>query len=201
MRTSQATISNSKGLTLIEIIVVMAIIAIFTVIALPRFQNKLSLHIKKHARMLSGTIRFLYTQAALKNVTYRLHYDFANQTYSVEKSSDAVRLTSTDDSKTNWNDEGSLTQEKKTGPKFTEDKELLKKPVQLQKSIKFKDIKTELSKDPITEGHAYTHFFPSGYVEQTRIRLESETGDIYTIIVEPLTGRAKVYPYDIEAKP
>ena len=197
MRTSQATISNSKGLTLIEIIVVMAIIAIFTVIALPRFQNKLSLHIKKHARMLSGTIRFLYTQAALKNVTYRLHYDFANQTYSVEKSSDKVRLTSTEESpRTRWNDE-----EKKTGPKFIEDKELLKKPVQLQKRIKFKDIKTELSKDPITEGHAYTHFFPSGYVEQTRIRLESESGDIYTIIVEPLTGRAKVYPYDIEAKP
>ncbi|MBI3017955.1 MAG: prepilin-type N-terminal cleavage/methylation domain-containing protein [Deltaproteobacteria bacterium] len=191
MRTSQATTFNSKGLTLIEIIVVMAIIAIFTVIALPRFQNKLSLHIKKQARMLSGTIRFLYTQAALKNVTYRLHYDFANRTYFVEKSSDAVRLTS----------EGSLTQEKKTGPKFTEDKELLKKHVQLQKRIKFKDIKTELSKDLITEGHAYTHFFPSGYVEQTQIRLESEIGDIYTIVVEPLTGRAKVYPYDIEAKP
>ncbi|MBI2645993.1 MAG: prepilin-type N-terminal cleavage/methylation domain-containing protein [Deltaproteobacteria bacterium] len=196
MRTSQATTFNSKGLTLIEIIVVMAIIAIFTVIALPRFQNKLSLHIKKQARMLSGTIRFLYTQAALKNVTYRLHYDLANRTYFVEKSSDAVRLTS-EGSLT----QGSLTQEKKTGPKFTEDKELLKKPVQLQKRIKFKDIKTELSKDLITEGHAYTHFFPSGYVEQTQIRLESEIGDIYTIVVEPLTGRAKVYPYDIEAKP
>ena len=199
MRTSQATISDpyrlSRGLTLIEIIVVMAIIAIFTVIALPRFQNKLSLHIKKQARMLSGTIRFLYTQAAIKNVTYRLHYDLKNQTYSVEKSSDAVRLTSTDESKTRWNEE------KKTGPKFTEDKELLKKPVQLQKRIKFKDIKTELSKDPITEGDAYTHFFPSGYVEQTRIRLESEAGDVYTIEVQPLTGLAKVYPYDREAKP
>ncbi len=177
----------------------MAIIAIFTVIALPRFQNKLSLHIKKHARMLSGTIRFLYTQAAIKNVTYRLHYDLTNQTYSVEKSSDAIRLTSPEDSQTKWTqwDED----EKKEEPKFTEDKELLKKPVQLQKRIKFKDIKTELSQSPITEGHAYTHFFPSGYVEQTRIRLESETGDVYTIEVQPLTGLAKIYPYDIEAKP
>lgn len=173
----------------------MTIIAIFTVIALPRFQNKLKLHIKKQARMLSGTIRFLYTQAAIKNITYRLHYDLTNQTYSVEKSQDSVRLPSPDDFKTRWDEE------KKIGTKFTEDKELLKKPVRLQKRIKFKDIKTELSKDPITEGHAYTHFFPSGYVEPTRIRLESATGDVYTIIVEPLTGLAKVYPYDIEAKP
>ena len=195
MQTSQATIFN-RGLTLIEIIVVMSIIAIFTVIAIPRFQSKLSLHIKKQARMLSGTIRFLYTQAAIKNVTYRLHYDLTNQTYWVEKSSEAVRLTSADElHKTKWDEE------KKTEPKFTEDKDLLKKPVQLQKRIKFKDIKTELSSDPITEGHAYTHFFPSGYVEQTRIRLESETGDVYTIEVQPLTGLAKVYPYDVETKP
>ncbi|MBI3019080.1 MAG: prepilin-type N-terminal cleavage/methylation domain-containing protein [Deltaproteobacteria bacterium] len=199
MRTSQAAISNShghsQGLTLIEIIVVMAIIAIFTVIALPRFQNKLKLHIKKQARMLSGTIRFLYNQSAIKNATYRLHYDLANQTYSVEKSLDTVRLTSPEESKDLWDEE------KKTGPKFTEDKEHLKKPVQLEKRIKFKDIKTEISKDPVTEGHAYTHFFPSGYVEQTRIRLESEAGDIYTIVVQPLTGIAKIYPYDSEAKP
>ncbi len=184
-----------KGITLIEILVAMAIIAIFTVIAIPRFQDKLKLNLKKQARMLSGTIRFLYNQAAIKNVTYRLNYDLTNQTYSVEKSSEAVRLTSPEESRSKWDEE------KKTGPKFTEDKELLKKPVQLQKRIKFKDIKTEISKEPITEGHAYTHFFPSGYAEQTRIRLESETGDIYTIVVQPLTGLAKIYPYDIEAKP
>jgi len=190
--TSQATINNKKAFTLIELIIVMAVMTLFVTMAMPRFRDKLDLDLKRQARMLSGTIRFLYNQAAVKNKTYRLHYDLDKQTYWVESSAKHIRLSETTHSKSPWD------KDEKPKSSFTEDKEFLKKPVELRKKIKFKDIKTEASSLPITSGAAYTHFFPHGYAEQTQIRLETEKGKIFTIVVQPLTGMAKVYDHDLK---
>lgn len=193
MRTFPATISNHRGITLLEILVVIVLIATFITFAVPRFESTLDLHLKKQARMLSGTIQFLYSQAALKHQTYRLHYDLDNHQYWVETSTEKIELSSHEESTPYLKEK-----DQKKRPKFEKDITLLKKPVQLDTNIRFKDIKTEAQDLPISHGHAYTHFFPHGYAEQTRIRLESEKGNIYTILVNSLTGGAKVYDHDVE---
>ncbi len=169
----------------------MAIMAMFVVFAVPRTRDKLDMNLKKQARMLSGSIRFLYDQAAVKNKIYRLHYDLENQEYWVEKS---------EEKKLPSSNEHDNRDKKPKESKWDEDKDLLKKHVKLEKHLKFRDIKTPQSKDPVTSGEAYTHFFPSGLTEETQIRLESDTGHVYTIVVNPLTGAAKIYSYDIEEK-
>lgn len=193
MRISQATTSNQNGFTLIEIIIVLTIIALFATVVIPRFRDTLDLELKKEARILSGSIRFLYQQAVVKHKTYRLHYDLDNGAYSVESSSKNVYLTSQEKKK-------SIFEEKKAPSTFQEDKELFKKPQELRKKIKFKEIQTEESHAAITSGSAYTHFFPMGYAEKTKIKLETTRGNIYTLVVQPLTGSTKIYTYDIDNK-
>lgn len=186
--------ANHKGFTLLEILVVIILIASFVGFALPRFQNRLELHLKKQARMLSTTIQYLYNQAALKNITYRLHYDLDEHQYWIESSKEKIELST--ESEEEKNDFFRIKDKDTPSTKFKSDRDLLKKPVHLEKRIHFLDIKTEAREEPITSGHAYTHFFPHGYAEETKIRIKSEDGKIYTISVSPLTGNARVYDYD-----
>lgn len=162
---------NDSGLTLIEILIVLVLIATFTTLALPRLRSNLNLNLKKQARVLAGTIQFLYTQATVKNQIYRLHYDLDEHKYWIESSSSAE--------------------------KFEIDKSVIKKPVQFEKKIRFKEVRASGKGEPITRGDAYTHFFPHGYAEKSAIKLQSETGQVFTIVVHPLTGRAKVYDRDL----
>jgi len=163
--------TSKSGLTLIEILIVLVLIATFTTLALPRIRSNLNLNLKKQARVLAGTIQFLYSQATVKNQIYRLHYDLDEHKYWIESSTDK---------------------------KFEIDKSVIKKPVQLEKKIRFKEIRARAKTEPITQGDAYTHFFPHGFAERTEIKLQSESGNIFTIVVNPLTGRAKVYDRDLE---
>ncbi len=181
-------------MTLIEILIVVALIAAFTTFALPRLRSNLNLNLKKQARLLSGTVQFLYNQAAVKNQVYRLHYDLDNHKYWIESSTDKVFFKTEEDEKRNQRER------KPPTAKFQIDTTTIKKPVQLEKKIRFKDIRTQAKSEPIRSGDAYTHFFPHGYAERSEIRLQSATGQVFTIVVNPLTGRAKVYDRDLEAK-
>lgn len=196
MQTSRATICNQKGFTLIEIIVVMAMLVMFATMAMPRMRDKMDLNLKKRARMISAAMQYVYNQAAFKNETYRLHFDLDKQTYAIEVAQGTVHL------EKDLETRRKSTFEKKEEPKakFAPDTSMIKKPIELEKGLKFKDVKTEAKSFAITSGHAYTHFFPFGYAEKTQIRLESEKGTVYSIVVNPLTGSAKVYDYDIEEK-
>lgn len=168
--------------------------ATFVTLALPRLRSNLNLNLKKQARVLSGTIQFLYNQAVVKNRIYRLHYDLNQQQYWIESSTDIVLFKTAE----------GVERDRKMGKetptaKFEVDKSVIKKPVQLEKKIRFKEVHTQARKNPITEGHAYTHFFPHGYAERSQIKLQSDTGKVFTIVVHPLTGRAKVYDRDVDA--
>ncbi|MEK7791303.1 MAG: type II secretion system protein [Deltaproteobacteria bacterium] len=188
------TYKPQAGMTLIEILIVVALIAAFTTFALPRLRSNLNLNLKKQARLLSGTVQFLYNQAAVKNQVYRLHYDLDNHKYWIESSTDKVFFKTEEDEKRNQRER------KPPTAKFQIDTTTIKKPVQLEKKIRFKDIRTQAKSEPIRSGDAYTHFFPHGYAERSEIRLQSATGQVFTIVVNPLTGRAKVYDRDLEAK-
>ena len=181
-------------MTLIEILIVLVLIVTFTTLALPRLRSNLNLNLKKQARLLSGTIQFLYNQATVKNQVYRLHYDLDNHKYWIESSETKILF------KTEEEEERNRKEKKPPTAKFQIDTSTIKKPVQLEKKIRFKDIRTQAKSEPITSGDAYTHFFPHGYAERSEIRIQSDTGSVFTIVVNPLTGRAKVYDRDLEEK-
>lgn len=72
------------GVTLLEIMVVMAILAVVMALAIPAVSNTLALQQTGFSNELANTYRFLRDEAAMRNVTFRIVYDLDQQTYTIE---------------------------------------------------------------------------------------------------------------------
>lgn len=75
---------SRSGMTLIEIIVVVALIAVVTGIALPSLSAVFDLEQRGAARDLAMTYKFLLNEAAMRNVTFRIGYNLDDNTYQIE---------------------------------------------------------------------------------------------------------------------
>ena len=161
------TWKSEDGFTLIELSMVLIIIGIISVFAVPRFKGLLwHGDVKAAARRLSATIRYTYNQTAMTRERHRLNYDLDARRY--------------------W-----ITIREPDG-EFVEEDSTLAKNTLLPDRVKFKDIVTPREGEVI-HGTAYTGFTPNGLVESTVIHLENEDEKVYTLIIQPLTGRVKVY--------
>jgi len=75
---------NQKGLTLIEMLVVMGLIGIICAIAVPNIPVMLrSYRLRAAANELASTLQFARLTAISQNANSVLAFDMANQTYSV----------------------------------------------------------------------------------------------------------------------
>jgi len=76
---------NQKGVTLIELIVVMVIIAIGAALATPNIGGWLTNYrLKSATRDLASTLRLAQIKAVSGNTTYRVVFDTANNSYIMQ---------------------------------------------------------------------------------------------------------------------
>jgi prepilin-type N-terminal cleavage/methylation domain-containing protein len=73
-----------RGLTLIEIMVVMAIIAIVLAVGMPAISGVLALQQQSAITELSKTYVWLIDEAAMRNTTFRIAYNLDRNTWKVE---------------------------------------------------------------------------------------------------------------------
>jgi hypothetical protein len=73
-------------------------------------------------------------------------------------------------------------------------KNIVARKVKLARGIKIIGVTTPRMKAPIRGGRAYVYFFPQGHSEPAIIHLGDADEDFYSVVLHPLTGRAKVYP-------
>lgn len=86
------TARRSAGLTLLEVIVVVFLIALAFGIGVPSFNTLTHARLKKSSTQMAATIRYLYNQAALKGLCMRMVFDLRNDTFHVEASTDGECL-------------------------------------------------------------------------------------------------------------
>jgi prepilin-type N-terminal cleavage/methylation domain-containing protein len=155
---------NSRGFTLLELVVVLFIVALFATLVVPRIGAFLS-HgdTNKAIRQIRGMVRYLAGMSASTRTPYRLHYDLDEGLCWVSRQGE----------------EGV----------FIEEQESLTRPLHLPKGVRFKDISTP--RGVSKEGEAYTDFSPTGWVEHTLIHMEGNS--MVTLKLVPLTGEVKVY--------
>jgi len=153
-----------RAFTLLELVVVLFLITLFTTIAIPRIQLFVS-HgdTNKAIRQIRGTARYLAGMSSSTRIRYRLNYDLSQGICWV----------------TRENDQGD----------FTEEKEVLTRLLKLPQGVTFKDVITP--RGVHMEGTAYTEFFPTGWIEDTMIHLEGK--DMISLELLPLTGEVRVY--------
>ncbi len=75
---------SQKGFTMIELLVVTILVSALVYIAVPRLRSSTDFNIKSASRSLTGTIKYLYNEAAFKKEMYRLVFDVDRDEYWVE---------------------------------------------------------------------------------------------------------------------
>lgn len=162
---------RERGFTLIELSVVLLVLAVLLAFVTPRFRDLTEYEIKSSSRRLGGTIKYLFNEAAIRHVHYRLNYDLKKGEYWVTY----------------------LDEEKE----FKEDPSILSSRVRLPTNIHFEDIVTQHG-GKVYEGETFTQFFPIGWVEETIIHLGDTRERHYSLLVMPLTGKVRIYGRYVE---
>jgi general secretion pathway protein H len=210
--------SSERGLSLIEILIVMAIMAIVTGAAVGGTMQLPSSRLKRTATMLASAVKVAYTRATATSRSLRLVLDLEGQKIWLEESDAPMLVRSADPSGTGGADP--LTQAEQAA--LAEGAQIVKGPPvarprfhaieaygfgeleagkggkPLQRGIAFRSVQTTHDDVPRTSGRAYLYFWPGGRTELASIQLriqnsESESQEL-TVLVAPLTGKVAIKP-------
>lgn len=195
--------NREAGFSLIELLIVVAILGLVAVVAIPSISNTFRFSVQSTARELATLIKETSNAAQITGKMYRVVYDIKNDQYWAESSNEQTLLKSEESEaiereRSHIFDKPEDDKKKKGG--FNQDPILTKKKRTLPIGVKFKDVYTEQSEEPITEGLAYTHIFPQGMTEKSLVHIEDNSKNQISLIVSNLLGRCAVEGRFIEAK-
>lgn len=188
----------SSGFTLIELMVVVALIALISVMALPSISSYFQVSLNSSTRELASTIREAYNSTLITGELHRVAYDLKKGEYWVEKGPNTAVLETKESREREERRKrlrfgGKLVEDK---PSFSMDKTVTSKKKSLPRGVSFEDVVTEQTREPQTAesaGTAYTHIFPNGLTEQTIVHLTDSSKHHSSLSITPLLGRSDVY--------
>jgi type II secretion system protein H len=184
-----------QGFTLIELLVVIALIGLITFVSLPSISSAFKVSLDSATRELASTVKEAYNSAMITGKVHRVAYDLKEGQFWVESGPATALLdTQTSAEKKRRRERFTFLKEDKGEPvpEFNLDKSVTRKKRDLPRGVKFTDLVTEQSEEPLLEGTGYTHIFPSGITERTLIHLEDNQKHQISLVIETLTGRTRL---------
>ncbi|MDP2309069.1 MAG: prepilin-type N-terminal cleavage/methylation domain-containing protein [Pseudomonadota bacterium] len=208
-----------QGISLIEIMVVIAIMAIVLGIGVPSLAAIFDLQQRSAARELAMTYSFLVNEAAMRNVTFRIAYNLDAGTYRIEvgdpdtlvfsdpASRAAYEADRERDLKKFSKKEEAEAEEQPdaldrfaglTSPGFESNVELPSNSMfAYVYTPQYDEPQTPSEEPPETEAEqkiVYSYVFANGVSEHTVVRIVSidDPEDGYTVEVEPLSGKVSM---------
>ncbi len=183
---------NNRGMTLIEIMIVLVIITTVVVFGAPKLAG-VGTQLRNTMRSLSVITKRLHHMARMNRKTYRLVFQLGEgkqDVFWVESSEKPVALLS---EKQSEDEAHSVSKsDEKPASQFTVDTTILKNPAGLPNKIYFEDIELASRNVVITAGTAYIHFMPQGLAEEAAIHITDKKDIHWTILIHPLTGQGEV---------
>jgi general secretion pathway protein H len=159
-----------RGFTFLEIVVVLFIVGLLVLLIYPRVQVLTEDSLQTASRRLISEIQYLYHESMATRQVYRLSYDLRDNQYRVHAVNPQENILF-------------VSQAKRKGS--------------LPQGVVFLDVITQ-RQGKVTEGEAFTYFFPLGLVEKTVIHLTDRDGRVFTLDLNPITGRVKLHEGYIE---
>jgi prepilin-type N-terminal cleavage/methylation domain-containing protein len=204
-----------RGFTLIEIMMVMAVVALIMGFILPQMGIISSYNLKSAAQTIAGMIRVSYDRAAIKNRQYRLVFDFEENTVwseyllpeetTVSEAEDTEKeeVSEEKEDAEKKNQEESESQVVALGTYEIEDSELLER-YSLPSGVKLAGLESTHNATEVKSGQDFIVFLPNGFAEKSHIHLAGAGDTVFTLEVNPVTGNTKVHdeytPMTAEAK-
>ena len=156
--------SNRAGFTLIELMVVVVLLVLFSALTVPLLTGVGADALPLAARRLAGSVKYLFNEAALSGRPYRLTYDLDGQRYLTQRQEANGELTAV----------GGLAGDRKLGS-----------------DVRFEDV-TVVGRGKFTSGQVTTVIQPIGWLEETIVHLQSGRRQL-TLHIQPYTGTTRVY--------
>jgi general secretion pathway protein H len=211
------------GFSLIELMVVIVIMALAAA-GMTRSIGALTRTKMRSAAMeIVAASRFAYGRSVSQGTTVRISFDLAQGSIQVQEAHGRVTLARGDDALRNSLDEGGEGDgasvdpwaaaksrlEEPLAPTFgrspfgavtNDDGEAYKMSTArpLGEGIKVARLLTPHDPAPLTEGNGAIYFFPGGQSEHAVVQLENADGEVFSVEIAPLTGRARVYAFAYE---
>jgi general secretion pathway protein H len=203
------------GITLIEVLVVISILALVMMLATPMVSGVTAANLRAASESVAGAIRYMFNVSAMTGAYCRLQLDLQGTAYRAECADRPFYLSKTLETATNEgereekddeedekrlsSDEEEMAERQKLKPNFRELKTTLMKKAALPDGVRFDGIWTSHQRDRFTKGQGHLYFFPGGFTEKAYIHIVDEKGAAYTLIVNQLTGKVTVEPRYVEA--
>jgi len=157
--------SDLRGFTLIELIVVVALLSIVLVFTLPRFDHFLvSDPASKTSRWLIRTVKALKENAIREQKRYALHIDM--------------------DANTLWSSDASMTDEAVD--------QAASGGYRLPDGMRLLDVEYPTF-GKVSTGRADLFFYPQGYSERALIHIENDDAEILTYSIEPFLAQIGIF--------
>lgn len=202
-----------RGMTLIEIMIGLAIMALLTGAAVVSVNALTHASLRSSALALTGGIKFNYDRAIMEKRIQRIGIDLDRQVWWAEYTEDPYTVAAEklkgkagtkledeekeEEDKPRWEDEDKdeefeLALGGGQSARFVPDAEQ-GPPMPLEGDVHFSKVWTGHQEEPFTSGITYLHFFRGGWTEPAVIEL-TDGDDYMTLELSPLTGRVKNRP-------
>ena len=208
---------GERAMTLIEVLITVALIAVVTGAAVMGFGVREQAKLRRSAVLIAGAVRIAYGHANATSKTVRLVFDFDGRTVMLEESSSPLLLVKGE--KTG----GAAAATEAEREAIEAGESLLKGPQPprptfeptrafgwtpeegqpgkaLESGIRFLAVETAHNEEAEDSGRAYLYFWPGGQTERAAIQLvkgssegdEHPDEDVMTVVVSPLTGKTVI---------
>ncbi len=165
--------SHSKGFTLIELAVVVAILGVMIALIAPRLGDIGEANLKRSARHLTGMIRFLHEESQAKKVIYRLRFDIQDGRY--------------------WAEAQALLSDQTLA--YLKTTSVIAGEGSLSGAVTFRDIVAGSHPDD-----PFIQFNPDGWVEHAIIHLRDGNDRDFSLVVKPVTANTELLEGYVEEK-